>query len=114
MLTLNGIRAVPSQTFNTNIDQGLIRFKLEFKPAIKMWFIDIEFIDFFVNSIRVCNSPNLLEQYTNLIPFGLSVSISQIGYEPSSIDDFTSERVTLNVLDQNEVEQIEQVYKDLA
>lgn len=114
MLTLNGIRAVPSQKFNTTISQGLISFQLYFRPTIKMWMIDITFNGFIVNSIRVCNSPNLLGQFTNLLPFGLMTSVGEnIGYEPSLIDDFSSKRVTLNILDQSEISQIEEVYQEL-
>jgi hypothetical protein len=115
MLTLTGIRAVPSQNFNTEIEQGTIFFNLYFRKTIEMWVTDLTFNDFSLNSIRLCNHYNLLDHYTNLIPFGLMVSVNgNKGYEPSLIDDFTSNRVTLNVLDQEEVLQIETVMGGLV
>ena len=114
MLTLNGIRAIPSQTFSTVIEEGLITFNLYYKPTIEMWMIDVIFKTFSVYSIRVCNSLNLLSQFSELIPFGLMVSVGDnIGYEPSLIDDFSSERITLNILDKSEVEMIENNYINL-
>lgn len=115
MLTLNGIRAVPNQTFRTVIEQGLIQFQLYFRPAIQMWMIDISFKGVFVvKGIRVCNYPNLLEQFTEIIPFGLMCSVgAEVGYEPSLIDDFSTQRVTLNVLNQEEIQQIEDIYVEL-
>lgn len=114
MLTLSGIRAVPNQIFRTAIEQGTIIFELYYRPAIQMWMLDLTFEDFIVKGLRVCNSPDLLTQFSNLMPFGLMCSVVSVsGYEPSLIDDFSSGRVTLNILDNDEKEQIEDVYKDL-
>lgn len=115
MLTLNGIRAVPSQTFNTQIDQGIIYFQLDYRKAIEMWMLKVTFNDFVMDSIRVCNNFNLLDHYTNLIPFGIMIGVGKnFGYEPSLIDDFSSGRVTLNVLDQDELIQIDEVFRSLS
>ena len=114
MLTLTGIRAIPSQKFSTVIADGLITFYLYYKPTIKMWMLDMIFNTFSIYSIRVCNSLNLLSQFTELLPFGLMISVgNNFGYEPSLIDDFSSERITLNILDKTEMDQIENGYAEL-
>lgn len=110
MNTLFGLRALASQTFNFSIPEGTIEFKLDFKPAIQMFMLDVIFKGLTINGIRVCNSLNLLEQYTELIPFGVQISTSPlVGYEPSLIDDFSSERVRMNILDQEDIDLIEEV-----
>lgn len=114
MITLNGIKAVPSQTFNVTIPEGLVICNLYFRSAIGMWMLDVFFDEFEVYSIRVCNSPNLLNQFSEIIPFGIMVSVGDnLGYEPSLINDFSSERVILNVLDTTEMQQIEDTYSEL-
>jgi hypothetical protein len=115
MLTLEGIQAVPTQTFRTPIDQGIIISKLYYKPAIQMWFIDVTFNEFIVNGLKISVQANILNQYKNNIPFGINVQLldADKGYEPVLIDDFSSGRVTLNILDQTELEQIDSVYEEL-
>ena len=113
MLRLNGLRAVPVQTFRTPIEQGVVQFKLYYRPAIQMWMIDIIFGAFIVNGLRVCNSPNILEQFTEIIPFGIQVNTETVGYEPTLIDDFSTGRAVLNVLDSDELQQIENTYIEL-
>jgi len=112
MKLLEGIQAFGSQTFKTNIDNGeSVTITLNFKPSIKMWFIDLEYKDFKANGIRVCNSTNLLRQFEKILPFGLNVSVSDNG-EPFIINDFTTKRVRLGILTINEVLQINQAYED--
>ena len=111
MLTIDGIRAIPSQTFRVPIDQGVIKIQLDHKPAIQMWFINISFgDDFEVNGIRLQNNYNILHQWTKLIPFGIYIQIPS-GIEPTLIDDFSSKRVIFNITDQDEKDIIEGSYQ---
>lgn len=112
MLTLTGINAVPYQIFRTPIDEGLIKFTLRYMPSVKMWYIDIEFNSFIAKSIRVCNSWNILDQYSDLIPFGLLV-ITIDGTEPLYINDFSTGRVEINLLSKAETDAVEERYKEL-
>lgn len=111
MLTLNGIRAIPSQIFRVPIDQGFIKIKLDHKPAISMWFMDISFGDNFdVKGMRIQLNLNMLQQYTKLIPFGIWINTySEV--EPTLIDDFSTERFYINILDQSEKDRIENSYE---
>jgi len=113
-LKISGISKLPSQEFQFLIEEGTITIRLHYKSAIEMWMLDVIFEDksFFAYSIRVCSHPNLLGQFANLIPFGLQVVINtDAGYEPITMDDFSSERVSLLILSPAEVIQVEDAYK---
>lgn len=111
MLKISGLQAVPSQTWRTPIDDGIIEFKLVYRPAIQMWFINVSFGAFEVNGMRICASLNLLHQYKKILPFGLFVDILD-GIEPFLINDFSTERIILNILDSDEKDAIDDYYKE--
>jgi len=104
MILINGITATPFQSFWYSIEGGTIYFTLYFRPAVKMWFIDIKYNDFETNGIRVCQNYNILSQYDKIIPFGICIDVKS-GPEPFLINDFYSGRVQLNIL--SEAEQLE-------
>jgi hypothetical protein len=56
---------------------------------------------FTLNSFRVTNSPNMLNAFSNQIPFGLCVTTVD-GREPTQILDFSSGNATMYVLSQTE------------
>lgn len=112
MKVLEGIQAIPVQDLNTSLDNGdIINITLTFKPAVQMWFIDIVYNDFTVNGLRLCNSPNLLQQFDKIIPFGINVAVTD-GTEPFIINDLSTGRVVVSVLSIDEVEQINESYKE--
>lgn len=111
MLKLTGLNAIPSQVFRTPIVQGTIKFTLSFRPAVEMWFLNVEFGNKIINGLRVCMSLNLLYQYQKVIPFGLLIDTDG-GVEPNQIDDFSKGKFSLNVLTESEVEAVNQKYRD--
>lgn len=114
MKILEGIQSLSTQTLNTQISNGdTVVITLDFKPSVQMWFVDIEYNDFFVNGLRVCSSPNLLQQFDKIIPFGLNVNVVD-NTEPFLINDFAIGRVLLGVLTPEEVEQINDAYKEAS
>lgn len=84
-----------------------IDFVLRYKPSQQAWYFDISYESFSVNGIKVVNSPNLLRQYENIIPFGLGCSVTD-GTDPYFIDDFTDGRATLALLNEADIQQIEE------
>ena len=110
MIKIDGLKAYPSQIFRVPIEQGLIKFQLDHKPSVQMWFLSVEFGSFICNGIRVCADVNLLQQYSKLIPFGVYIQIPS-GIEPTMIDDFSSGRVIFNVVTQDEVSLINTGYQ---
>lgn len=111
MKTLTGIKATPTQIFRVPIDQGIIKILLMYKPAIQMWFMNIEFGDKIINGIRVNRNYNIIEQYNNVLPFGIYIKVIE-GTEPLLIDDFSSGRIEMNILDQSEMDEIDALYKE--
>lgn len=112
MISLTGLTSQPTQTFRTNIDTGdPITINLKYKASTQMWFLDVTYQDITINGLRVCNVLNLLQQYSRILPFGIYVQIpSGDKSEPFLINDFSTGRVVLNILDATEVDQIEAGY----
>jgi hypothetical protein len=111
MLKISGLQTIPFQTWRTPFDDSIIEFRLIYRPAIRMWFIDVAFGTFEVKGMRVCASLNLLHQFKKIIPFGLFISIPD-GVEPFLINDFSTERVIIFILDDAEKEDIDTYYQE--
>jgi hypothetical protein len=108
MTQILGLKASPLQTFTANDPNGggVISFTLYFRPRVQSWFMDISFKTFSMNGYRLCRSPNALWSYSNIIPFGLVVSTTDI-LDPFLINDFTSGRVILALLTSDEVAEVD-------
>jgi len=89
-------------------DGSSFTITLYFMPLQYGWFIqELVYGDFILRGVRVSNSPNILRQWKNKIPFGLAC-ISKGKREPYFIDDFSSANSSLYVLTESEV----QAYED--
>lgn len=79
-------------------DGTQLTFSLYFVPMQQCWVIpEIVYGDFRLTNIKVVNSPNLLHQWRNQIPFGLACFT--IGNrEPSLQEDFSSNNSRLFLL----------------
>lgn len=114
MKYLNGITSQPDQTFFTALDDGsIVTIRLVFRPRIQKFFADITYGSFQLNSIRVCNVPNILEQFSNIIPFGLFCFVSD-NAEPFLINDFVSGRCQLYLLNQADLNSLALAYAGLS
>lgn len=110
MKVLTGIRATGQQTMSTTDEFGnVIDIVLYFQVRTASWKIDVEADNFSVKGLRISHVPNLLNQYKNIISFGMGVIITD-GGEPFLIDDFSTERVQLAILTVDEVTAIESWY----
>lgn len=108
MTEILGLKASPDQTFNIADPNGggMISCELYFRPRVSAWFLDLSFSTFKMNGFKLTFGPNVLDQYSNIIPFGLAV-ISSDKMDPFLINDFTSGRIALYLLTTSEVETIE-------
>ncbi len=112
MKTITGIQANPSQELTVVLEDGTsFTLSMYFRPAISMWMCDILYGEIAINNMRVCNNLNILEQYSNILPFGIAC-FTDSGYEPSLIDDFSTLKAQLLLMTSSDVEAIEQSYKD--
>ena len=110
MIILSGIRAVGSQRLRTRAENGdIITIDLQYSPATQRWYMNIESNDFVVNSICLVNSLNLLQQYYRIIPFGITILMTDTG-DPFLINDFSTERARIGILTPAEVVQVNDFY----
>lgn len=105
MLQIQEITTDPKQKHAIQLPDGtLFSFVLSFVPMQYGWFItELEYVDFLLGNIRVVNSPNMLHQFRNQLPFGLAC-FSKQNREPMLAEDFSSSNSILYVLTQEEVE----------
>jgi hypothetical protein len=108
MIKITGLTADAFQKFKIADPNGGgdISVKLSYRPRVQRWFIDITFGTFILNGYKVLRNPNILAKWSNVIPFGLTVTVSD-NFEPFVINDFSSDRVQLYLLTTAEVAEVE-------
>ena len=88
-------------------DGGSFEMSMYFMPMQKIWVMTslvYEEEEFVLNGIRICNSPNLLYQFRNQIPFGIAcLPNTDADREPSLLEDFSTDACSLYVLSADEV-----------
>lgn len=81
-----------------------VSITMYFRSLQKGWFLNelVYNTTFTIQGVRIVNSPNLLHQWRNFIPFGLAC-FSTAEREPSLIQDFSSGASKLYILTADEV-----------
>ena len=78
-------------------------FTMYYSESQQGWFItSLVYGSFVLNGIRVVVSPNMLNQYRNIIPFGLGCFTTLLR-EPTLIQDFSSNNFNFYILNAEEV-----------
>lgn len=116
MQQINGLTQDPCQLMTMILqDPGYswngtsFTLEIQFVPMQYGWFItNLTYGSFVLNGVRICNLPNILHQWKNLIPFGLAC-FSMNDREPSQQQDFQSAASQLFVLSASEVEQYAEI-----
>jgi hypothetical protein len=62
-----------------------------------------------LNGQNLCQHPNILRQWKNILPFGLAC-FSADGNDPVSVEDFASGNTSLFLLDAADVDAVEQSF----
>jgi hypothetical protein len=106
MYLINGITDYPLQSQNLTLpDSSIVNLQIYFVPMQYGWFItNLTYGSFILNGFRITNSPNMLLQYQNQIPFGLAC-YSTANREPTQQEDFASGASQLYILDQTECQE---------
>lgn len=106
MFIVNSISADAKQKQTLLLEDGTkFQIQMEYKPLQYGWFFkSIVYEDFELTNIRICNSPNLLHQYKNQIPFGIAITCTG-GFEPTQQQDFLERRAIMYILTQDECDQ---------
>lgn len=115
MQILDTISNEPKQkhTILLEKDNSEIVLNLVYKPTQIGWFLDVQYAekDFAVYGLRITTNSNILNQWKNLLPFGI-ICYCENAQEPLSIQDFLVERAHLAILTEAEVQQISQIQRD--
>ena len=106
MLRITSLTDDPLQKQTIFLPNGeSVEFILNFKPMQLGWFInEMTYNEFVLKGMRITNSPNMLHQFINKIPFGLGC-FSKEDREPTLQEDFTSGNSSLYILTQEETEE---------
>lgn len=97
----------PKQLFTITTDNGdSFKLDLSYSVVAGAWFYNLTFGDIVYNGRKIVNAPNIIRTLRNILPFGVSISVTDEG-EPIFLDDFTSGRVALYILESSEVQAIE-------
>lgn len=106
MILITGLSSAHKQlTRISSTGYGNIELRLSYIPQQVSWFVDVRWRDFSIQNQRLCVSPNMLEKYRLIIPFGITVTTNDKG-EPVSDTDFESGRIKIYILDADEVKQV--------
>lgn len=107
MNSIDSITADYRQKFKFLVENGeQVEFRLYYYITQHSWFYDFTYKNYTCNCQRVTLSPNSLRHLKNIIPFGIAF-ISDDKVEPILIDDFSSGRVKMYVLNADEVQEVE-------
>ena len=107
MIQINKLTSDASQTMKLVTEAGeIIAFSLRYRPAIQCWTFDLTWGNYQITGMRFVNAINLLRQWKDIFPFGLMIKSSDI-LEPQYIDDFTSGRIKVYLLNPSEILQLE-------
>lgn len=112
MFLISQVTADATQNMTLILPNGNpVSLTLYWIPQQYGWFIlNLTYGSFVLNGLRICNSPNMLSQFQNQIPFGLACYTAQ-NREPSQQNDFVSGASLLYILSAEEVEEVQAIYQ---
>lgn len=84
-----------------------VNLTFSFFPSQETWFVDVDSDSLTVHGIALQAFMNLLDPYHNMISWGLYVW-SKDGFDPWRVDDFTSGRIKVAVIEDFEYKVIEE------
>ncbi len=104
MFLIQRVTSNPLQTQTLVLEDGSsVLLTIYFRPLQYGWFInELTYDTFTLTGMRIVNSPNMLNQWRNLLPFGLGC-FSTANREPQLQQDFSSGASKLYILSAAEV-----------
>ncbi len=107
MLYINKITNDASQQLIlTGIPGIQITMTMRFMPRIQQWMAGFSYGTFSAQGIPVLGNLNILRQWKNVIPFGISC-VCKNGLDPYTVDDFANNAADLFLLNSDDIAQIE-------
>lgn len=105
LTTLND-NSYQSVSFNTK-EGELVKLTFRFVPSQETWFFDVESPSLTVFGLALTAFSNILYSYKNIISWGMYVW-SKDGFDPWRINDFSSGRIRVAILEDLENAVIEE------
>lgn len=110
MTKIQGISDYPKQIFSIALPDGeTLTLSLTYRPLQQGWFASVVYQNFEIDNLRVTCNYNILEQWSNLIPFGIACFTTQ-NQEPFFAQDFLAGNAALCLLDATDLENLEAFY----
>lgn len=107
MKQIDKISKSPSQQYSLTTEDGnTVVLRLKYLPSQQQWMFGLQWSDWTLNGAILSCGPNILRGYKNNIPFGIAV-VSNDGLDPLYLNDFTSGRVKLYLLNKADVLAVE-------
>lgn len=107
MIYINKITIDPVQRLIlTGIPQIQITMDIRFMPRVQRWIMNLAYGDTVINGIAIVSSLNLLRQFKDNIPFGMTCIMAD-GLDPYKVDVFATKTANLYLLDSTDVATIE-------
>nr|DAT18302.1 MAG TPA: hypothetical protein [Caudoviricetes sp.] len=115
MKEITSLTNEPNQIHQLVLDTNdTVEFHLYYKQSQQSWYFDFTYKNLTVNGSKVVLSPNSLRNFKNIIPFGIAF-ITDGFVEPYKLDDFSSGRIQMVVLNNEDVWDVERnVFLDTA
>jgi hypothetical protein len=113
MIQLTTLNTDGKQNFIIQLEnREIVSFSIEFVDNQQSWYYSLTYNNKTINGRKLAISENTLRQWKNLFPFGIMVK-STDGGEPFFQDDFIKERITIFILNESEVLEIENLYYNI-
>jgi hypothetical protein len=107
MRLLDKLTAQPFQEYTVATEAGdLITLTLRYMPSQQCWAFGIVWGLFSLQGAQLTIAPNILYNYANIVPFGFMVTSTDT-IEPSYLDDFSTGRIKVYVLEQSDIDLLE-------
>lgn len=108
MQQITSITSQPKQRMQLVLDNNeTCDFELFFSSRNQAWYFSFGYKEVKATFLKVVLTPNALRQFKNIIPFGIAF-ITTGNVQPFKADDFSSGRINIFVLNEDEVKEIEQ------
>lgn len=113
MKQINNLTNDPRQEFQVFTEDGATLYiTLYYYITQKSWYYDFTYGNYTCQGSRVVLTPNSIRHLKNILPFGIAF-LTDSKAEPYSLDDFSSGRIKMYILNQDEVREIEStIYYD--
>ena len=107
MIQLSGITNVAYQKLTVVTESGIpCLLTLKWNPTTWSWNMDLFYLNFTLTGIALTNFPNVLRAYRHIVPIGI-MCYSAGGYDPQTIDAFSSGSTSLYLLNEDDVNLLE-------